>query len=88
MSSLSGIRQKIRSYYRLKNKLAFPYRYLTASERSLPHFIIVGAMKAGTTSLFYYLSQHPELFASIRKEVSYFNGGKDLKVDNYVKGEA
>ena len=27
----------------------------------LPNFIIVGAPKAGTTSLYYYLSEHPQV---------------------------
>lgn len=41
----------------------------------LPHFLIVGAPKCGTTALHYYLSQHPELNLS-PKEIHYF--GKDL----------
>jgi len=28
----------------------------------LPHFIIVGAMKSGTSTLAHYLSQHPEIY--------------------------
>lgn len=39
----------------------------------LPNFIIVGAAKAGTTSLYYYLSQHPQVFMSTPKEVNYFS---------------
>lgn len=38
----------------------------------LPHFIVIGAMKAGTTSLFTYLSAHPEVFLHPRKELSFF----------------
>ncbi|OFY64015.1 MAG: hypothetical protein A3H98_08720 [Bacteroidetes bacterium RIFCSPLOWO2_02_FULL_36_8] len=34
----------------------------THSLPRLPQFLIVGARKAGTTSLDYYLSQHPEIF--------------------------
>jgi len=30
----------------------------------LPNFIIIGSMKCGTTSLAYYLSQHPDIFIS------------------------
>lgn len=40
---------------------------------SFPHFIIVGAQRCGTTSLFYYLSQHPELLLSSKKEIHYFD---------------
>jgi len=37
-----------------------------------PNFIIAGVNKAGTTSLFTYLSQHPAVFASSIKETGYF----------------
>jgi hypothetical protein len=37
-----------------------------------PNFIIVGAPKAGTTSLYHYLGQHPEIFMSPVKEPHYF----------------
>jgi hypothetical protein len=39
----------------------------------LPDFIIIGAQKAGTSSLHYYLSQHPNLSASTPKEIHYFD---------------
>lgn len=39
----------------------------------LPNFMIVGAPKAGTTSLCYYLAQHPEVFMSDPKEVNFFS---------------
>ncbi|NCJ07809.1 sulfotransferase [Synechococcales cyanobacterium C] len=42
------------------------------------HFVVIGAMKAGTTSLYHYLSQHPELsLSSPRKEVNFFNNDKN-----------
>ena len=34
----------------------------------LPNFLIVGAPRAGTTSLYYYLKSHPEIFLSMPKE--------------------
>jgi hypothetical protein len=37
-----------------------------------PNFFVVGAAKAGTTSLHGYLSQHPEVFMSVVKEPHYF----------------
>jgi len=39
----------------------------------LPTFIIAGAPKAGTTSLYHYLSEHPEVFMSEPKEVNFFS---------------
>lgn len=39
----------------------------------LPNFIIVGAPKSGTTSLYHYLSEHPQVFMSEPKEVNFFS---------------
>jgi len=39
---------------------------------NLPNFLIVGAAKAGTTSLCYYLDQHPQVYISPVKEPRYF----------------
>ena len=43
----------------------------------LPNFIIVGAAKAGTTALYWYLSEHPAVFMSPVKETFYFAYGVD-----------
>lgn len=40
-----------------------------------PTFMIVGAQKAGTTSLYAMLAQHPEVFMSTPKEPGYFIRG-------------
>jgi hypothetical protein len=42
------------------------------AENGLPNFLIIGAAKAGTTSLFRYLRQHPEIFMSPVKEPMFF----------------
>lgn len=63
------------------------YRHLTASGRVMPDFIIVGAQKAGTTSLFSYLAQHPQLHPSSKKEVHFFSDGKRAGVDRFGRGE-
>jgi len=38
-----------------------------------PNFIIIGAMKAATTSLYTYLKQHPDVFMTSIKEPMFFN---------------
>lgn len=38
----------------------------------LPTFLVIGAMKCGTTSLYYYLGEHPEIGMSRRKETDFF----------------
>jgi hypothetical protein len=45
----------------------------TARERLLlPNLVIAGVPRAGTTSLFRYLAQHPDICASTKKELAYF----------------
>jgi hypothetical protein len=39
---------------------------------ALPTFLIIGATKAGTTSLHHYLGQHPDVFVAPRKETNFF----------------
>lgn len=38
----------------------------------LPNFFIIGASKAGTTSLYFYLKEHPEVYMSPFKEPKFF----------------
>jgi len=38
-----------------------------------PDFFIVGTPKAGTTSLYYYLEEHPDIYMSPIKETNYFS---------------
>ena len=45
---------------------------MVGSAFSLPELLVIGAMRAGTTSLFRYLSQHPSLDRGLRKEIDYF----------------
>lgn len=47
----------------------------------LPDFIIIGAMKAGTTTLYHYLSEHPEIGMSEEKETDFF-----IEEKNYRRG--
>ena len=48
-------------------------RRVTSAQRALPDFILIGAQKCGTSSLYRYLSEHPEVLAASRKEVHFFN---------------
>jgi hypothetical protein len=41
---------------------------------SLPNVLIIGALRAGTTSLHAYLDLHPEIQMSTPKELNYFSG--------------
>ena len=37
-----------------------------------PNFLIIGAAKAGTTSLYAYLKEHPQIYMSPLKETNFF----------------
>ena len=50
---------------------------------SLPNLFIVGAPKCGTTALYQYLRQHPEVFMSAVKEPHFF--GSDLQSTKFIR---
>lgn len=43
------------------------------TEKDILDFIVIGAQKAGTTSLFQYLRQHPDISLPVGKEAPYFS---------------
>ncbi len=43
-------------------------KMINTESNALPNFLIVGAAKSGTTSLYHYLKQHPDIFMSAVKE--------------------
>lgn len=51
----------------------------------LPDFIVGGTIKGGTTSLNYYLKQHPEIYMSPFKEPRYF--AYDPNDEGHVRGD-
>lgn len=61
----------------LKHKI----RLLNAKNHMLPEFIIIGAQKSGTSTLFNALIKHPNIVGPTKTEIHYF----DL-TQNYLKG--
>jgi hypothetical protein len=45
---------------------------MRGARTNLPDFLIIGAAKSGTTSLYRYLASHPEIYMSPEKEPRYF----------------
>lgn len=45
---------------------------MTSDRSDLPNFVIIGAAKGGTTSLYRYLSGHPDIYMSPTKEPNFF----------------
>ena len=64
---------------------------LDVTNSDLPNFMVIGAAKAGTTSLHHYLLQHPQIFLPKEKELQFFTDdqlykrGKAYYLDNYFK---
>lgn len=48
-------------------------RLLTSPARRLPDLLVIGAAKAGTSSMFYALKHHPAVRVPSTKEVSFFD---------------
>jgi|HubBroStandDraft_5_1064220.scaffolds.fasta_scaffold48682_2 hypothetical protein len=57
---------------------------IALSKSPAPNFFIVGAGKAGTTSLHGYLHQHPEIYMSPVKEPCYF--APEIRPENFSPG--
>lgn len=55
------------------NNVEIEIRKSNAYHRLLPNYLIIGAQKAGTTSLYKYLCQHPNILPAFRKEIHYFD---------------
>ena len=78
----------------LVSRLVFRYRQRTWRRRALPSFLIIGAQKAGTSSLAHYMRQHPQLIRAWRKEAHFFDGRSefldkpaDASSDQFLDGE-
>ncbi len=48
-----------------------------------PDFLIIGAQKCGTSSLLYYLSQHPQIAVPDKKEIHFFDKNYQMGTDWY-----
>lgn len=63
---LKYIQELVKKFIRL-------FLYFVYPIKKKPDFIIIGVQKGGTSSLFYYLNQHPQLNGSKRKETHFFS---------------
>ena len=72
-------RQKIRKKIKDKSKVYQTartamniYSKFLGPFHVLPDFLIIGAPRSGTSSLYHYLTQHPSIFSCKIKEPNYF----------------
>ncbi len=56
------------------------WRISSAQLRATPSFVIIGAQRAGTTSVYNWLTSHPDVRAAYQKELHFFDG------KNYDRG--
>lgn len=49
----------------------------------LPDFLIIGAMRSGTTSLARYLGAHPDVYVAPEKELHFFDRHFELGIEHY-----
>lgn len=54
---------------------------MASTPHRLPKFFLAGAPKAGTTSLYHYLAQHPEIYMSPIKEPCHFSA--EIRPENF-----
>ena len=59
------------------------YYGITGCLRVLPNFIIIGAMKSGTTSLNYNMAEHPCIIPAAYDEIGFFDVNFDLGFNWY-----
>ncbi|MEG4629820.1 tetratricopeptide repeat protein [Microcoleus sp. AR_TQ3_B6] len=50
----------------------------------VPNFIIIGCQRCGTTSLYTYLAQHPQILTPIKKEMDFLSWHFDRGIDWYL----
>ena len=55
----------------------------TSPLRTLPDFMVIGAVRSGTTSLYHYLDQHPSIVKSAYDELGYFDSNYELGINWY-----
>ena len=51
------------------------FQIITSPLRELPDFVIIGAQKSGTTSLYDFIVKHPDIVPTPAKELKYFSTG-------------
>ena len=75
---------KVDIYRKIRYNLLQRHIYgLTSSFRVLPDFLVIGAKRCGTTSLYEYLGQHPCIKKSSHDNIGFFNDNFHLGIDFY-----
>eukprot|EP00002_Diphylleia_rotans_P026718 TRINITY_DN5343_c0_g1_i1.p1 TRINITY_DN5343_c0_g1~~TRINITY_DN5343_c0_g1_i1.p1 ORF type:complete len:779 (-),score=131.73 TRINITY_DN5343_c0_g1_i1:291-2627(-) len=63
---------KTKACYSINPRFKNPCFYLDGQKKCLPYYAIIGWPKSGTSSLYWYLNQHPNVEPCAVKETDYF----------------
>lgn len=79
MKTTRGFDKSLAAMQAQKRKLRSPsqlfhlWRTLSSPIRLLPDFVVVGAQRCGSSSLYLALTRHPDVYSALLKEIDYFN---------------
>lgn len=59
--------------HNIKNRTLYLFDKLTSRRYQMPHWICIGVPKAGTTSLYHCLKEHPQIWMPTEKETQFFS---------------
>lgn len=68
----AAINPETSAFNRLAQRMLIGLGQVTWFLRPFPNFLVIGAQKAGTSSLYKYLLQHPAILPAYQKEIHYF----------------
>jgi hypothetical protein len=75
-----GTTSVVKIRLRLQRSAHKEWRVASAGLRAMPSFVIIGAQRGGTTSLYDWLTSHPDVLPASQKELHFFDG------KNYNRG--
>lgn len=73
MGDERGLGDARSTFRRIPRGIGRRYRDATRAARVLPDFLIIGAARAGSTSLYEYLVAHPQVGSASHKEIHFFD---------------
>eukprot|EP00002_Diphylleia_rotans_P036715 TRINITY_DN812_c0_g1_i7.p1 TRINITY_DN812_c0_g1~~TRINITY_DN812_c0_g1_i7.p1 ORF type:complete len:555 (+),score=76.09 TRINITY_DN812_c0_g1_i7:236-1900(+) len=65
-------KKDVNACYNTGSSFKTPCFYVEGERKCVPYFIIIGWPKSGTSSLYYYITQHPFAMSANVKETDYF----------------
>lgn len=82
--SLKLIAKKGLYKYRQNEERWLGKQIIKNSAHASPDFMVIGTPKSGTTSLYQYLGQHPDILLPNEKELFYFSGNQKKRLAWYL----